>query len=262
MRSGPCNLGDGQRETWDARATMSSTDEPRRDVGADPSQKTSPNPNESEPPCSLAQKPRTRWATLEAHSTRAIAVTGVFSTLFTLALFVVAMCSLRQNSLTMKASLRAWLAPTSVSFRKPFTGNVVDVEIKSQNTGKQPAQHVFENTIIEPVEPPNAVTGLIPDATSAHLQGLCQTAAPERGGATMYPSSAPYGGDWVSKTLSDEEARSVTDGSRVLMVAGCLGYTTFGEPHHSGFCFLAVPPGNESGAKWSWANCPAGNDAN
>jgi hypothetical protein len=165
---------------------------------------------------------------------------------------------------------RAWVAPRAAYLRRPFTLNDHPVfRVAYDNIGRQPALNTETWWRVSIVDANLLVRSLKEPSLRVRAFGLnpaCQGHTPLNGGEIIWPSSKPeaYTNAYVENPNDPLIMQEVLDGRAAVVVQGCFLYLTFGEPHHSAFCFWfrQVPPSYMLTTTTGAVICPIGNDAN
>ena len=144
--------------------------------------------------------------------------------------------SLDLNRQALVAGSRAWLGPTDAKVVSgPLeAGKPVTVDVSVRNSGREPARNVrWQPSKYVSAKDDKTLDQKI-DTTLRFCFGMPGLPL----GQVIYPSAGGEGFEFVLPFEGEEISQEVVDGSSVLVVQGCLAYETFGQTHHSGFCFF------------------------
>ena len=184
-----------------------------------------------------------------AHPGEATAIGTAILAVATLILAVVAIVTLRQTEYITKQSERAWLSPVAGLLQQPFeVDKVIRIAVAFTNTGREPAFDVTyaqENAIVKAPAFDDWAT------FSVGKNNTCDGLMPRPGALAVYPSSAGLATafrtfDSGSGTNPLTATKSVIDGTFTYYMHGCVAYRTFGDVHHSAFCFVIYNPANRA----------------
>jgi hypothetical protein len=160
----------------------------------------------------------------------------------------------------MVASNRAWIEPSELRILSGLRpGEPLSYSLNYANIGKEPALNVVIQSYPGTVEPrPHN------DLWYARFPGrnkTCVTAQPTDRGLVVYPSNTPKHETTYTSDEPPPDSEAVLAGDKVLVIEGCIGYETFGEPHFSAFCFFLPPVKGKSPDQWPVLLCPTHNYA-
>jgi hypothetical protein len=133
--------------------------------------------------------------------------------------------------------------------------------VKYRNVGKEPAIDVAMSegngpTLIEPPGPEKNWS----DAFANVRNETCDGKIPGKGALVIYPypEERSY---WVGTGFVIP--KEVADRSKILVVQGCMAYTSFNRVRYSGYCFFLNPdPPPTKINQWPFWLCQTGNFAN
>jgi hypothetical protein len=161
---------------------------------------------------------------------------------------------------TLIASNRAWLNPTHFEFIKPIDaddGPVVSALL--QNVGRFPALDNKSTMVLFGVPLQAPIDGKPYDSTwdqmGKTIRDACAMMASVPDGPSVFPSSISDT-NMIAKPPLDKI--KIDAGEHLLLIMGCLAYSTFNEPHHTGFCRFAS---KARAGQWELLVCPVGNFA-
>jgi hypothetical protein len=217
-----------------------------------------------------------------ANPSEATAIGTVILAIATLILAVIAIVTLERTEAITKQAERAWISPLGVVLQENIEENKpIRFVLLFTNTGKQPAFDVVFRHQNAVIRAPGQTdwSGFVVEKNTT-----CEGLEPSIGALTVYPNNiGPVG---TSIRAFDSAAginpitatRSIVDGTFTYYVRGCASYKTFGETHHSAFCYAifhsttaapqaAVPPTTPQipqppQSQNFFVHCPSGFDAN
>ena len=180
--------------------------------------------------------------------------------------------TVESNQITYAAMFnasRAWLAPREIVFyRPPIQNETLQLTLNYYNVGKLPALNVSTPPLSSFRRDASVIFGhgVIPsspavvDAIGRNVtcNGLKVIAG--AGGDAVFPYP-----DRPSRIIIDSVGiadEKLWVGNTTLIIKGCLGYLTFGQPHFSQFCYILRPEPPAPMGEWKFVTCPLGNEAN
>ncbi len=133
-------------------------------------------------------------------------------------------------------SSRAWIGPTGATIDKePTRGSDIKIEITYTNSGKQPGIG-FSPTGAPVIMDINDIDGIL-NVINKNISD-CTYAATVPGGQVVYPTTGFSGKQQHFIIKKEEVDDGLIAGTKAIFVPGCFTYETFGEAHHSAFCFF------------------------
>src|SRR5262249_39639577 len=90
------------------------------------------------------------------------------------------------------------------------------------------------------------------------IKAGCASNAPMYGAMAQFPSATVEGRYQLSSPDPIPDLKDLRDDRAIILVTGCLTYSTFDKPHHTGFCEYVSKV--RTGA-WEFNYCPGGNFA-
>lgn len=160
------------------------------------------------------------------------------------------------GSKSIIASNRAWIEPGRPAILSGLkTGEPLTFVIPYANIGKEPALNVVIQAPPRTVEPPKDGNWY------SRFPGRNETCSrPNESGLVVYPSTNPKEATtYPNQHFPDQSA--VLDGTKALVIEGCISYETFGEPHYSAFCYYVQPFVETSTDPRAIIKCPTHNHA-
>jgi hypothetical protein len=166
---------------------------------------------------------------------------------------------------SMEAASRAWLTPTHLEFLKGIDDpGGPSIMIHYQNVGHFPAIDVKTSGgwNVLPLDKPITRADAFPESAfwpevDRILRSGCKSNKPISGGSTVFPTSNTEGHYVPSPPNPFPDLQGVKAREQIIIVTGCLTYSTFDLPRHTGFCQFAsdirITP------QWEFNNCPVGN---
>ena len=157
---------------------------------------------------------------------------------------------------SLVATTRAWIEPG----RPEIVGDLdptqpLSLVISYRNVGNAPATNAVVQ-LDEPlltIDPPSNWYNALPSPNP-----VCKKARPNNQGISIYQSDAMQ--RLIYSNLDLPNAGSVADGSKILIVEGCIGYETVQESHYAAFCYYLKPDKNLPIGQWNWIRCQTRND--
>jgi hypothetical protein len=154
-------------------------------------------------------------------------------------------------------SQRAWLSVSPYLRGDIKEGSPIEIDLVTENVGKEPATGVSTHSIVMMFDTPEQVNYAPEIWSPAFAQVIrleCDLAAPQKGRATTFAGSKP-----VIQTSWDQiqGITSLMAGKKILVIYGCVGYFTLGEPHYTWYCFYLT---RDKRGQWSFGSAPIGND--
>jgi hypothetical protein len=133
-------------------------------------------------------------------------------------------------------SSRAWIGPTGATINKePTRDSGIKIDVTYINSGKQPGTGL-------------SVTGSPVIMDASNIDGIlnlfaknindCIFAASIGGGEVVYPTTGFSTYQEHLTITKDQIDDGLIAGTKAIFIPGCFTYETFGESHHSAFCFL------------------------
>lgn len=141
---------------------------------------------------------------------------------------------------TLELTERAWVGPSAAKIAAiPQINKEVKISITVNNTGREPATDFTEY-----MKPTIAMAAEVSEKTTNdkinYYISTCFNAHVIRHHQVIYPTVGLGGGGFTfSKTVDKELVDSdVVSGADIIVVQGCLVYTTFNKERHSAYCFF------------------------
>jgi hypothetical protein len=157
------------------------------------------------------------------------------------------------------ASNRAWIEPSEPAILSGLNaGEQLIYRFRYANIGKEPALNVVIQAFPRTVDP-------LPPGALWYLRfpgrnQMCAETKPNENGLVVYPSTTKKE-IYYTHSTPPPDADLVLKGEKVLVIEGCIGYETFGEPHYSAFCFFVPQVTGRPPPEWSAQLCIAHNHA-
>jgi hypothetical protein len=183
-------------------------------------------------------------AVIVAHPHEATAIGTAILAIATLILAVIAIVTMERAEAITKQAERAWLSPMGAILQQIIEEDKpISFDLFFQNSGKQPAFDVVfrqQNAIIK-APPKTDWSGFVVDKNNT-----CEGLEPSVGALTVYPNNiGPMGTSFrvfdsasgINPILAN---KPIADGTLTYYVRGCIAYKTFGETHHSAFCYAIL----------------------
>ena len=155
----------------------------------------------------------------------------------TILLVVIGYWTLRDYEVTLERSERAWVGPVDVKIdAAPQKDKDVKITVSVRNTGKEPAIDVFHD--INPfIVHKGEFSEVVGERAMSEYVDWCLSQPSRRRQQVLYPSSGFGAGfdytNTIDKTLVDD---ALINGDDIILVRGCLVYSTFAKMRHSAFC--------------------------
>jgi hypothetical protein len=157
----------------------------------------------------------------------------------TILLVIIGYWTLRDYEVTLERSERAWVGPIDVKIdAAPQQDKDVKITVSVRNTGREPAIDVFQDInpfIVHKSEFSEAVS----EKAMSEYVDWCLSQPSHRRQQVLYPSSGFGAGfdytNLIDKALVDDALINSDD---IILVRGCLVYSTFAKTRHSAFCFF------------------------
>ena len=157
------------------------------------------------------------------------------------------------------ASQRAWLTIVPHLTSQIRAGSAIDIELITENVGKEPAIGVSHHGVAMMFEMPEQI-GYAPEIWSSSLAEIikleCGLAVPVRGHVTIFPGNKPT---IPARWDNLQDVQALIDSKKILVLYGCVGYLTSGQDHYTTYCLFLMRD-KKSGA-WHFGSAPIGNDA-
>ena len=157
---------------------------------------------------------------------------------------------------TLLQAHRAWVGPTNAGIDTSVVkGMPVDVKISVRNIGQEPAKNFVWH--IAPAFTSFQESDSSEKTKSDNFVKECRSRKPKMGSQVIYPSASAgyiFNTRFDSSLITDK----VISGEKILMVNGCLIYTSFEQTRHSSFCYYFV---NGQSRPGEWNLCTSGNEA-
>ncbi|MGV7219652.1 hypothetical protein [Bradyrhizobium sp. UFLA05-112] len=129
---------------------------------------------------------------------------------------------------------RAWVGPVSMRLsEKPAVGKPLQFFLEYQNTGRQPAQDVFYDPDSYSFNRDLAADRA--ERAKRHVED-CKQRQPNGSQLTIFPGRQTFTPYQIKKS-STLITKSVTNGTDLILIAGCFVYRTLDEVHRTAFCF-------------------------
>ena len=141
---------------------------------------------------------------------------------------------------TLVASNRAWVGPVGARLDAvPIIGKDIEISIPYLNTGREAALS-FTPDVIASIESPTEDTpgGIVGQKINSYIE-KCFATIPKPDAQVVYSSGGTLIGSEIDHTFPKNKIESeFISGDKFLAILGCFSYVTFGQPHHSSFCFF------------------------
>ena len=157
----------------------------------------------------------------------------------TILLVMISYWTLVDLGVTLERSERAWVGPIDVKLDGALQKDKeVKITVSVRNTGREPAIDVFQDInpfIVHKSEFSEAVS----EKAMSEYVDWCLSQPSHRRQQVLYPSSGFGAGfdytNIIDKALVDD---ALINGDDIILVRGCLVYSTFAKTRHSAFRFF------------------------
>lgn len=141
---------------------------------------------------------------------------------------------------TLLASQRAWVGPSTAKIEGAIeAGKELKAVVTVVNTGREPGKNLFWDVVGIPTDTVEDHNGVPSFIVRKYIEACFNTPSQYRR-QVIFPSTGLGGGGFTFTTpISAEKIDDgIVDGTKSLLVQGCLAYDAFGKTHHTAFCYF------------------------
>jgi len=188
------------------------------------------------------EKPAEKYEHIFSRIMRHIPNSNIWNAVATIALVIVGITGVYITQKALRLSERAWLTPIGGQvFGQLENGKPLHFRINFINSGRQSAMNTnfqIQNSIID---------GYKPDSTDLYNISVpqntsCDNLIPQSGHPIFPPTPS---GAVISENFNTISAQPpleiderIINGDKFYVVRGCVAYSTYEEPHSTGFCYI------------------------
>jgi hypothetical protein len=142
---------------------------------------------------------------------------------------------------TLLASQRAWVGPSTAKIEGAIEASKeVKAVVTVVNTGREPGKNLFWDVVGIPTDSIEDHNGIPAFIVRKYIEACFNTPSQYRR-QVIFPSAGGFGGGGFTFTTAigaEKIDDGIVDGTKSLLVQGCLAYDAFGKTHHTAFCYF------------------------